>query len=73
VDFVSAVYVLHAFQKKSTTGIATPKVDIRLIPQRKRKAIQIGRRQSKRLNTVPLYGLCKRYLQKGGDFARFLQ
>jgi phage-related protein len=34
VRFASAVYVLHAFQKKSKTGIATPKTDIRLIAQR---------------------------------------
>jgi phage-related protein len=34
VRFVSAVYVLHAFQKKSKQGIATPKTDIRLIGQR---------------------------------------
>ncbi len=34
VRFASAVYVLHAFQKKSKTGIATPKSDVRLIAQR---------------------------------------
>ena len=34
VRFASVVYVLHAFQKKSKTGIATPKTDIRLISQR---------------------------------------
>jgi phage-related protein len=28
------VYVLHAFQKKSKTGIATPKSEIDLIRQR---------------------------------------
>ena len=38
VRFVSAVYVLHAFQKKSKKGIATPQADIRLIEQRLREA-----------------------------------
>jgi phage-related protein len=38
VRLASAVYVLHAFQKKSKTGIATPKADIRLIEQRLRDA-----------------------------------
>jgi len=31
VRFQDAVYVLHAFQKKSKTGTATPKSDIDLI------------------------------------------
>ena len=34
VKFEKAVYVLHCFQKKSKTGIATPKQDIELIRQR---------------------------------------
>ncbi len=34
VKFASAVYVLHAFQKKSTRGIATSKRDIDLIKAR---------------------------------------
>jgi phage-related protein len=34
VRFASAVYVLHAFQKKSKKGIATPRGDLRLIEQR---------------------------------------
>ena len=34
VRFHDAVYVLHAFQKKSTRGIATPQQDIELIRQR---------------------------------------
>ena len=38
VRLASAVYVLHAFQKKSKTGIATPMTDIRLIEQRLRDA-----------------------------------
>jgi phage-related protein len=34
VAFAEAVYVLHAIQKTSKSGIATPKPDIRLIEQR---------------------------------------
>ena len=34
VRFAEAVYVLHAFQKKSPTGIRTAKRDIDLIRQR---------------------------------------
>jgi phage-related protein len=34
VRFEDAVYVLHAFQKKSKRGIATPKKELELIRQR---------------------------------------
>ncbi len=34
VRYASAVYVLHCFQKKSTSGIATPKPDMDLIDLR---------------------------------------
>ena len=34
VRFESAVYVLHAFQKKSKSGVATPKQDIDLVRKR---------------------------------------
>lgn len=34
VKFSDLVYVLHAFQKKSKKGIATPKADIDLIKSR---------------------------------------
>lgn len=34
VRYADAVYVLHAFQKKSKKGIATPKADIDLIEKR---------------------------------------
>lgn len=37
------VYVLHAFQKKSTSGIATPKADIELTKQRLKQAIEISK------------------------------
>jgi phage-related protein len=38
VRFKEAIYVLHAFQKKSKRGIATPKSDIDLIRRRLRDA-----------------------------------
>jgi phage-related protein len=34
VRFHDTLYVLHAFQKKSKSGIATPKAEIDLIHQR---------------------------------------
>ena len=34
VKFADAIYVLHAFQKKSKHGIATPKSDVSLIKAR---------------------------------------
>jgi phage-related protein len=33
-QFAGRIYVLHAFQKKSKRGIATPQTDIELIQQR---------------------------------------
>ncbi len=41
--FGDAVYVLHAFQKKSKTGRATPRRDMDLIEQRLREAEQIAK------------------------------
>lgn len=38
VKFSDSVYVLHAFQKKSKKGIATPKPDIDVIKRRLRAA-----------------------------------
>ena len=38
VKFAKAVYVLHAFQKKSTKGVSTPKREIDLIVQRLKRA-----------------------------------
>jgi phage-related protein len=40
VRFAEAVYVLHAFQKKSKRGIKTPKVDINLIEKRLKDLIE---------------------------------
>ena len=41
VKLEGRVYVLHAFQKKSKSGIATPKAEIDLVKLRLRRAIQI--------------------------------
>ena len=38
VGFAGAVYMLHAFQKKSKRGVATSKVELDLIDQRLRRA-----------------------------------
>ena len=38
VRFAGVVYVLHAFQKKSTQGIKTPLIDVRLISDRFKRA-----------------------------------
>jgi phage-related protein len=38
VRFAHAIYVLHCFQKKSKSGIATPKADVDLIRDRLRQA-----------------------------------
>ena len=40
-----AVYVLHAFQKKSKSGRATPRRDMELIEQRLREAEGIAKRR----------------------------
>ena len=41
--YAGAVYVLHAFQKKSKTGRETPRRDMELIKQRLREAEQIAK------------------------------
>jgi phage-related protein len=38
VRFPQAVYVLHAFQKKSKRGVTTPKAELNLIDQRLKRA-----------------------------------
>ena len=40
VTFADAVYVLHAFQKKSPSGIKTPRKDVELVAQRLKLAQQ---------------------------------
>jgi phage-related protein len=42
--YAGAVFVLHAFQKKSKIGIKTPRRDIELIKQRLREAGQIAKK-----------------------------
>lgn len=46
VRFGDAVYVLHAFQKKSKTGIETPRREIETIARRLREAEEIAQRKS---------------------------
>lgn len=43
VRFAQAVFVLHVFQKKSTSGIATSRSDLALIAQRLKEAEQLAR------------------------------
>ena len=43
--FADRVFVLHAFQKKSKSGIATPKAEIELIKQRLKQAIEIAKKK----------------------------
>jgi phage-related protein len=40
VRFADALYVLHAFQKKSKSGIKTPQEDVKLIAERLKRAQQ---------------------------------
>ena len=47
VRFAKAVYVLHAFQKKSKRGAATPKTELDLIDQRLKRAREEYDRWSK--------------------------
>jgi phage-related protein len=42
VQLGEAVYVLHAFQKKATSGIATPKRELDLIRQRLQLALKLA-------------------------------
>ncbi len=46
VQIGEQVYVLHAFQKKSKTGIKTPKKDINLIKSRYLQAIEMGKEEN---------------------------
>lgn len=45
VRYSEAIYVLHAFQKKSKSGIATPKRDLDLIRQRLAEAERLHRQR----------------------------
>ena len=46
VRYADAVYVLHAFQKKSTRGISTPKPELKLIEKRLKDLIDERERQA---------------------------
>jgi phage-related protein len=48
-QFTGLIYVLHAFQRKSKTGIATPKKEIDLIQQR----LSSQKKTTKRGRTEP--------------------
>jgi phage-related protein len=43
VQLGSTIYVLHAFQKKSTTGKKTPRQDVDLIKQRYKEAQELAK------------------------------
>lgn len=45
VRLANKVYVLHVFQKKSKSGIATPKSDIELVKHRLRRAVELHSEQ----------------------------
>ena len=46
VQFADVIYVLHAFQKKSERGIATPQKEIDLIRRRLAEAQRLHRQRS---------------------------
>jgi phage-related protein len=48
VRFAEAIYVLHAFQKKSPKGIATDKRDIDLVAQRLKTAQELHAKVARR-------------------------
>lgn len=43
--FTDGVFVLHAFQKKAKSGIATPKSEIELLRQRLKQGVEISRKR----------------------------
>jgi phage-related protein len=47
VRFAAAVFVLHVFQKKSHSGVATPKQDMELIKERLQVAERVAKELSK--------------------------
>jgi len=53
VRFVGAVYVLHAFQKKSRHGIATPKAELDLIEHRLKRAREDYEQWSRSAKPIP--------------------
>jgi phage-related protein len=49
VKYAEAVYVLHAFQKKSHRGIVTPRHDVDLIKARLRRAQELHERRGEEM------------------------
>jgi len=47
IRFIDAVYVLHVFQKKSKSGVATPKPDLDLIKERLKQAAALSRKHGR--------------------------
>lgn len=47
VQLGKKIYVLHAFQKKSKTGIKTSKQDVDLIKQRYAAAMELAKHEQK--------------------------
>jgi len=47
VKLKTAVYVLHAFEKKSKHGIATPQSVMELVMQRLKRAVEIDRERER--------------------------
>ena len=50
IKFEDAVYVLHAFQKKSPKGIKTPKHEVNLIHARYKQALAHNEELKKKVN-----------------------
>jgi phage-related protein len=48
VQLGKKIYVLHAFQKKSKSGIKTPQKNIDLIERRYKKAKELAKREEKK-------------------------
>ncbi len=46
IRYPDAIYVLHAFQKKSKAGIATPKQELNLIRRRVAEAERLHQRRT---------------------------
>lgn len=53
VQLGSAIYVLHAFQKKSKTGRKTPRQDVDLITQRYKDAQELAKHANKKNSRRP--------------------
>lgn len=48
IRFTDRIYVLHAFKKKSKSGIATPKSDLELIERRLKQAQEMEKDRNRR-------------------------